>query len=107
MWTVMQLLIGKVFETWEMLVERALGANPEDAAVAGLRQEHKQSLAWLKDYFGDKPRKETALRTIRDKTAFHYDKLNLDDAVRALTDRENLIYVAQHPANTCYYFGSA
>ena len=106
MWTIMQLLTGKLFETWEMLVARFLGSNPEDSAVAGLSEKHKEDLAWLKDYFGDKPRKETALRTIRDKTAFHYDKLNLDEAVGALTEQESMIYVAEHPANACYYLGS-
>lgn len=106
MWTVMQLLTGKLFETWEMLVARFLGSNPEDPAIAALSDKHKEDLAWLKDYFGDKPRKETALRTIRDKTAFHYDKLNLDEAVGALTEQESMIYVAEHPANACYYLGS-
>ena len=64
------------------------------------------NLAWLSEYFGDKPLKETALRTIRDKTAFHYDKLNLDEATDALTEKESKIYIAEHPANACYYLGS-
>jgi hypothetical protein len=106
MWTIMQLLTGKIFETWEMLDKRFLGSNPEDPAVAGLSAEHKKSLTWLRNYFGGKPRNETALRTIRDKTAFHYDKLNLDEAVGAQTGEESVIYVAEHPANACYYLGS-
>jgi hypothetical protein len=63
-------------------------------------------LTWLRSYFGAKPRNETALRTIRDKTAFHYDKLNLDEAVAAQTPEESVIYIAEHPANACYYLGS-
>jgi hypothetical protein len=107
LWTVMQLLTSKLFETWEMMVERFLGFNPEDPILARLTVDHKKALDWLRNYFGERPRKDTALRTIRDKTGFHYDKLNLDDAINALTDEENLIYIAQHPANACYYLGSA
>jgi hypothetical protein len=74
----------------------------------GLSEAHKKDLAWLKDYFGvAPPLNETALRTIRDKTGFHYDKLNLDQAVDALSEQESAIYVAEHPANACYYLGSS
>lgn len=107
MWTVMQLLTGKLFETWNMLVERFLKSNPEDPAIAALSDAHKKDLAWLKDYFGTIPLKDSALRTIRDKTGFHYDKLNLDQATNALTEQESMIYVAEHPANACYYLGSS
>lgn len=44
---------------------------------------------------------------IRDKTAFHYDKLNLEEAVNNLAAGENTIYLAQHPANSLCYVGSA
>jgi hypothetical protein len=107
MWTVMQLLTGKLFETWNMLIERVLKSSPEDPAVAALSDAHKLDVEWLKDYFGVAPLKESALRTIRDKTGFHYDKLNLDQAVGALTEHESTIYVAEHPANACYYVGSS
>lgn len=107
MWTVMQLLTGKLFETWNMLVERFLKSNPEDPAVAALSDAHKKDLVWLKSYFGVVPPKDTPLRTIRDKTGFHYDKLNLDQAVAAVTEQESMIYVAEHPANACYYLGSS
>jgi hypothetical protein len=108
MWCVLQVLIGKLFETWNMLGERFLKATPEDAAVARLSADHKENLAWLKNYFGLPDQlKETPLRTIRDKTAFHYDKLNLDQAVDNLAAAECRVYLAQHPANTVYYAGSA
>jgi hypothetical protein len=107
MWTVMQLLTGKLFETWNMLIERFLKSSPEDPAIAALSDAHKRELDWLKDYFGVTPLKDTALRTIRDKTGFHYDKLNLDQAVDALTEHESVVYVAEHPANACYYLGSS
>src|SRR5260370_20261753 len=82
MWTIMQLLTGKLFETWNMLVERFLKSNPEDPAITGLSEAHKKDLAWLKDYLGvAPPLNETALRTIRDKTGFHYDTLNLNQAI--------------------------
>jgi hypothetical protein len=107
MWTVMQLLTGKLFETWNMLLERFLKSNPEDPAAAALDDAHKHDLAWLKDYFGTIPLKDSALRTIRDKTGFHYDKVNLDQATSALIPSESMIYLAEHPANTCYYLGSS
>ena len=90
-----------------MLNARFLAANPEDFAVAALSAEHKASLAWLKDYFGDSPLKENPLRTIRDKAAFHYDKLNLEQAVTSLAAHENVVYLAEHPANSLYYVGSS
>jgi hypothetical protein len=108
MWCLLQVLIGKLFETWNMLGERFLKANPEDVVVAQLSADHKKNLTWLKDYFGLPDQlKETPLRTIRDKTAFHYDKLNLDQAVDNLVADECRVYLARHPANTVYYAGSA
>jgi hypothetical protein len=67
------------------------------------------SLEWLKTYFGDSETtlKQSPLRIIRDKTAFHYDKLNLVDSVHNLAVHENAIYLAPHPANSLYYSGSA
>ncbi len=107
MWCVMQVLTGKLYETWNMLAERFLQSNPEDPAITSLSDEHKSSLSWLKDYFGDHRPKETPLRTIRDKTAFHYDKLNLEQAVDDLAEEERRLYLAQHPSNALYYAGSA
>ena len=75
MWCILQVLTGKIFETWNLIVERFLKSNPEDPAIAGLNDLHKKSLAWLKDYFGHDQPNQTPLRIIRDKTAFHYDKL--------------------------------
>jgi hypothetical protein len=106
MWCLLQVLIGKLLETWNMLNTRFLTANPEDPAVAGLDAGHTASLSWLKQYFRD-PSKENALRTIRDKTAFHYDKLNLEQSVTSLGEHENAVYLAQHPANILYYVGSS
>jgi hypothetical protein len=58
-------------------------------------------------YFRDERSKDTPLRTIRNKTAFHYDKLNLAEAVNNLAEAESRVYLAQHPANGLYYVGSA
>lgn len=53
------------------------------------------SLQWLTDYFGSgQPWKDSALKIIRDKTAFHYDKLNLTEAADNLAAAENSIYLA-------------
>jgi hypothetical protein len=110
MWCLMQVLAGKLFETWLMVIKRFLNARPEDPTLADLKSTHKESLDWLKGYFGDKEttlKQHAAIRIIRDKTAFHYDQLNLREAVHNLADNENVIYLAQHPANSLYYLGSA
>jgi hypothetical protein len=107
MWCLLQLLAGKLVETWKLLVDRFLRAIPEDPIVSGLCDSHKASLDWLKDHFGTDPLKDNALSFIRDKTAFHYDKLNLEQASDNLADNENTLYIATHPANSLYYMGSA
>jgi hypothetical protein len=87
---------------------RRVRVVPEDAAIAGLNSNHRTSLNWLKAYFGDKEAdlKQCPIRIIRDKTAFHYDKLNLSEAANNLAPHEDAIYLAQHPANALYYLGS-
>jgi hypothetical protein len=109
MWSILQVLAGKLVETWNMLDERFLRVNPTDPAIASLSADHKQSLQWLIDYFGTgKNKTDNPLRFLRDKTAFHYDKLNLDGAVEHLATLENTVYVAQqHPVNSLYYLGTA
>jgi len=107
MWCMLQLLAAKLFETWTMLNERFLQSNPPDV-VERLEPAHQANLQWLIDYFGkDKPLKDSALKIIRDKTAFHYDRLNLTEAADNLAAGENSLYLAQHPANSLYYMGSA
>jgi hypothetical protein len=107
-WCLLQLLAAKLFETWDMLNERFMAATPEDPALCQLDDDHKASLTWLKKYFGTGNRlNETSLRTIRDKATFHYDKLNPDQAAHNMADGESAVYLAQHPANSLYYVGSA
>jgi hypothetical protein len=109
MWCLLQVLAGKLYETWLMVIKRFLATQPEDSAIKGLNKDQRASLDWLRAYFGDREAnlKQSPVRIIRDKTAFHYDKLNLTEAVHNLGLRENAIYVAQHPANALYYLGSA
>jgi hypothetical protein len=57
--------------------------------------------------FGVDKKKNNSIRIIRDKAAFHFDKLNLAEAASALAEHENSIYLAQHPANSLYYVGSS
>jgi hypothetical protein len=66
----------KLVETWVMVNERFLQSNPPDV-VGRLDPTHQASLDWLIDYFGKAPAfKDNALKIVRDKTAFHYDRLN-------------------------------
>lgn len=107
MWFTLQLLAAKLFETWVMLNERFLQSNPPDV-VPRLEPPQQASLQWLTKYFGNgQSFNDSALRVIRDKTAFHYDRLNLTEAADNLAAGENSLYLAQHPANSLYYMGSA
>jgi hypothetical protein len=107
MWFMLQLLAAKLFETWVMLNERFLQSNPPDV-VGRLEPAHQASLKCLTDYFGNRqPFKDSALKIIRDKTAFHYDRMNLTEAAANLAAGENSLYLAQHPVNSLYYMGSA
>jgi hypothetical protein len=101
--SVLQLLAAKLFETWAMIKERFLRSNPPDL-VSRLEAPHQESLQWLSDYFG---RNTSAIKIIRDKTAFHYDQLNLTEAADNLATGEESLYLAQHPANSLYPMGSA
>jgi hypothetical protein len=107
MWCVLQILAGKLFETWSMLLKRIMRRRPPDAMIASLAPEHAASLDWLRGYFGDTNFKYNAIKLIRDKTAFHYDGLDLGQAINNLAARENTVHLAEHPANTLYYCGSA
>jgi hypothetical protein len=104
LWCLLQVLIGKIFETWKMLRDRFLGCNPVDPIVAALSPEHRYCLAWLSRYFASK---DNALATIRDKAAFHYDKLNTERALSYIAPEEDMVYLAQQPINTVYYLGSS
>ncbi len=107
MWSTLQILAGKLFETWVMLAERILRQQPPDPIVAALSADHSRSLDWLRDYFGERQYKNNAIKIVRDKTAFHYDGLDLGQAINNLAERENVVHLAEHPANTLYYLGSA
>jgi hypothetical protein len=89
MWCMLQILAAKLFETWAMLTERFLRSNPPEV-VARLEPAQQESLQWLTDYFGNGQLfKDSALKIIRDKTAFHYDRLNLTEAADNLAAGEN------------------
>lgn len=107
MWCFLQILAAKLYESWDMVCRRFLKSNPEDSILLKLDQNQIESLTWAKSYFGTTEKTKNALRTIRDKTAFHYDKFDLTDSIDSLSEGENLIYLAQHPANSLYYLGSS
>lgn len=97
MWCMLQILAAKLFETWTMLAERFLQSNPPDV-VWRLEPAHKASLEWLTDYFDHgQSLKDSALKIVRDKTAFHYDRLNLTEAANNLAAGENSIYPGSAP----------
>lgn len=107
LWFMIQLLAAKLFEAWIMLNERFLCSNPPDL-IPRLDSGQQESRRWLTDYFGSgRGLKASALRIIRDKTAFHYDRLNLTESTGNLATSERSMYLAEHPTNSLYYTGSA
>ena len=89
MWCILQILAGKLFESWLMLVQRVLRGRTADPILGVLCPAHAASLDWLRSYFGEKNLKNSAIKIIRDKTAFHYDGLELGRAINHLAAREN------------------
>jgi hypothetical protein len=103
-WCILQMLAGKLYQTWQMVFDGFCKASPEDPALAGLQPEHKVSLLWLQGYFKEKT---SPVQVIRDQSAFHYDKRSLGKDITNLGSGENKIWIAEHPANALYFLGSS
>ncbi len=109
-WCLLQLLTGKVYETWIMLAERfSLSENSpkQDAVVTTLDAEHRVILLWLLEYFSPKGLNKKPIVMLRNNTAFHYGGLDMGRAVKNLTPEEKTFHIARHPVNTLYWVGSA
>jgi hypothetical protein len=110
MWCVIQLLAGKLYETWNMLARRFsfVGkADKHDPVITALEEKHRTSLVWLQEYFGEKGVNSKPIVVVRNKTAFHYGGLDMGAALKNLTSEEKAFHVARHPVNTLYWIGSA
>jgi len=105
-WTYLQIVIGKLFETWIMLKERLLDNAEQAELITSLTEKQKESLSWLTNYFGRNPLKKSPLKIIRDKTGFHYDGMDLGQVLNKIPESEQEVYLARHPANTTYVVGS-
>jgi hypothetical protein len=110
MWCLLQLLAGKIYETWIMLAKRFSVSEKtaqQDAVIAGLAEKHQASLKWLREYFSGKGANNKPIVMLRNNTAFHYGGLDMGKAVKNLTPQEKTFHIAQHPVNTLYWIGSA
>jgi hypothetical protein len=110
MWCVLQLLAGKLYETWNMLAGRfslSEKAAQQDAVITGLAAQHHASLKWLREYFSAKGVNSKPIVMLRNNTAFHYGGLDMGQAVKNLTPEEKTFHIAQHPVNALYWIGSA
>lgn len=103
-WCLLQLVAGKLFETWS-LVSKQLLSRREDLGVR-FSANHSTSEDWLRAYFGYPQPKLSAIKLMRDKTAFHYQGLDFGQSLKHTGENENNIYLARHPANSNYYLGS-
>ena len=106
-WSILQVLAGKLCECWKMIYDRFIKQNPLDITLDQLDPGQKESLHYLQRYFDPKNKGSNPLLIFRDKTAFHYEKLNLEQSLPHLADGESTIYLAQHPANSLYYVGTS
>lgn len=99
MWCVLQLLAGKLYETWKMLAEQfslsGKAAN-YDPAVLALGAKHRAALNWLLEYFAENRVGNRSIAVVRNKTAFHYEGLDMALAVKNLATEEKVFHVAPH-----------
>jgi hypothetical protein len=110
MWCLLQLLTGKVYETWNMLDERfslSKSAAKQDAVVAGLDEQYRKSLLWLREYSSPKGLNNKPIVMLRNNTAFHYAGLDMGRAVKSLMPDEKAFHIARHPTNTLCWVGFA
>jgi hypothetical protein len=107
MWSILQLLSGKLFETWKMLNVSVFSGKKGDAILQALDAAQTVSLNWLRNYFGERNYKSSPLKFVRDNTAFHYSGLDFSESLKNLAEGENDIFLAQRPANTLYWIGTA
>src|SRR6516165_2074201 len=90
------------------ILNRLLMFTMNDTGDGELHNSAQSAQMWcMLQILAAKPFEDSALKIIRDKTAFHYDRLNLTEAADNLAACENSLYLAQHPANSLYYMGSA
>ena len=110
MWCLLQLLAGKLYETWKMLAKRfsvSEKAGKQDAVIRALDAQQRVSLIWLREYFSGKGVNSKSIVMLRNNTAFHYGGLDVGQAVTNLAPEEKTFHLAQHPVNTLYWIGSA
>jgi hypothetical protein len=107
MWCILQLLSGKLFETWKMINGSVLSGKKGDAILHALDAAQTASVSWLRNYFGDRNYKSSPLKFVRDTTAFHYGGLDFGESLKNLAKGESDIFLAQRPANTLYWIGTA
>ena len=110
MWCLLQLLAGKLYETWKMLAKRfsvSEKAGKQDAVVTALDAQQREGLIWLREYFSGKGANDKPIVMLRNNTAFHYGGLDMGQAVKNLAAEEKTFHIADHPVNTLYWIGSA
>jgi hypothetical protein len=110
MWCLLQLLAGKLYETWNMLAGRFSLSEKDaqlDAVITALDAQQHVSLVWLRAYFSAKGVNNKPIVMVRNNTAFHYGGLDMGQAVKNLAPEEKMFHVAPHPVNTLYWIGSA
>jgi hypothetical protein len=98
-----QILAGKLNEAWEFFKKNYFRSELSRIYDSKLNNDAKEALYSLKRYYG----KTNAIKTIRDKFAFHYSK---DEISNQYIDETNnlLIYIYNiHYSNNLFFFSES
>ena len=95
-----RILAGKLNEGWEMIRKDFFNTQLFKKYENLLSQKGKESLSELIGYFNDKNSK---VRLIRNKFAFHYDKEKIKEEIDKIPQEELLeMYISEHRGNCLY-----
>ncbi len=99
--TLVKVVIGKIFESWNMLTACYFRTRLGQTYDALIPQEAMAALKELKKYFG----KKSVLADVRDKNSFHYDRALVSGAYVSIENKEALdIYFGHNGLNDYFRF---
>ena len=99
-----RILTGKIYEWWELMQSAFFGAGVSKIYEPQFEPEARKAIDALKRYF----RRDTIIRLVRNKFAFHYSPDQIDAGYGALIEGDPLdSYISKHNTNTLYAFAES
>lgn len=95
----MLLIAGRLYEAWDFLRDSENG-RAYKLCEPHLNLDAKQARKWLSKYFS----RQNLVAKLRNKAAFHWDRSNIDEAIRSLPE-DDLITDVISPARGQTYYG--